>query len=226
MMHAGFVPVVAGVAELLALGLGFLGFVLVMTAAFVVALLVLARVMVRRVRRDRRVGKVALVMQMHGASSAPRRALAACRLRLYEAVTGATAAVDLLHAHGGPRGQLAQLTRRFAQSAGMFDTQLRLMQSEPHDAIIHGMTGPATARVAEFEAMARQIRHTACALLGGELDITVAALAADVEREIAALQAGVEALRALQIGETGVAITASGLNAAPPASVAARGSLR
>lgn len=225
MMQTGFVPVVGGVAELLALGLGFLGFVLVMTAAFVVALLLLTRAVVRRVRRDRRVGKAALLVQMHGASSLPRRTLAECRLRLYEAVTGATTAMELLHAHGGPRGQLAQLARRFAQSAGAFDAQLRLMQSEPQDAIIHGMTGPATTRVAEFEAMARQIRHTAFALLGGDLDITVADLATDVEREMNALQAGVDALHALRLGETGISIT-SGLRAAPPARVAARGNLR
>lgn len=221
MVQLEFVPVFGGVAEVLALGLGFLGFVLVMTAAFVIALLLLTRAVVRRVRRDRRVGKAALLIQMHGAASMPQRALAECRLRLYEAVTGATAAVTLLHAHGGPRGQLAQLARRFEQSAGAFDAQLRLMQSEPHDGIIHGMIGPATARVAEFEAMARQIRHTAFALLGGDLDLTVADLAKDVEREMRALQAGVEALHALRLGETGIPIT-SGLRAAPPARVAAR----
>ena len=128
MGQSGIMPVLASIGELVAIGLGFLAFVFIMTVAFVTALILLARAAVRRVRRNRYVGKAALMMQMQGAPPGPRRTVAHARLRLHEAVTGARSAVKLLEANGGLRGQLSSLARRFEQSAGAFDAQLRLMQ--------------------------------------------------------------------------------------------------
>jgi hypothetical protein len=198
------VPVLASIGELVAIGLGFLAFVLIMTLAFVTAIILLVRAAVRRVREDRRVGKAALTLQLHGTQPGPRRAVAQARLRLHEAVTGAGSAVRLLQAHGGLRGQLGSLVRRFEQSAGAFDAQLRLMQTEPYDEILQRTLAPVEARLDQFEGIARQIRHTVFAVLGGELDATVGDLATEVDREMRALQAGIEALRALRLGDVGM----------------------
>lgn len=204
MGQLGIAPAFASFGEFIALATGFLAFVLIMTTAFTVALILLVRAGVRRVRQDRRIGKATLMVQLHGTQPGPRRTLAQCRLRLHEAVTGARSAVTVLHANGGLRGQLGSLTRRFDQAAGAFDAQLRLMQSEPYEEILRSTLGPIEARLSEFEGIARQIRHTAFALLGGELDATVGDLAAEVEREMRALQAGIDALRALRVSEVGM----------------------
>jgi hypothetical protein len=214
MGHSGIVPIVGSVGELLAIGLGFLAFISMMTMAFVVALILLVRATVRRVRQDRRVGKAALMMQMHGSAPGPRRTVAHARLRLHESVSGVRSAVALLQVNGGPRGQLAGLVRRFEQAAGAFDAQLRLMQTEPQEHILERMLAPVDARLDQFEGIARQIRHTAFALLGGDLDATVHDLAAEVDREMRALQAGIDALHALRMGELS---TVNTLRAGSPA---------
>jgi hypothetical protein len=203
MGYMGIVPALASVGELLAIGLGFLAFVMLMTVAFVIALVLLARTAVRKVRQDRRVGKAALMVQMHSAPPGPRRAVAQSRVRLHEAITGAQSAVALLHTHAGARGQLAGLVRRFSQAAGAFDAQLRLMQSEPDAEMLRSSLAPVSVRLDEFEGIARQIRHTAFTVLGGELDVTVGDLAHEVEREMHSLQAGIDALHALRMGEAG-----------------------
>ena len=203
MEQIGVVPALASVGEFIAIGLGFLFFLMIMTVAFVVALALAARAVVRRVRKDGRVRKAALMAQMHGAPPGPRRAVAQSRVRLHETVTGARSAVALLQEHGGPRGQLASLVRRFEQAAGAFDAQLRLMQSEPNAEMLYRSLGPVDARLDQFEGIARQVRHTAFAVLGGDLDATVGDLAAEVEREMHALQAGIDALHALRFGDVG-----------------------
>ncbi len=188
-----------GIADLLTLVVALFGIFLIMLALIPVALVLLARSAYRRVRRDPRWNRRALVMQEKTTASGPRRGLFQLRVRLGDAIGSAKEAVKVLQTHGGVQGELASLVRRLDQVAATLDAQLRLMQSEPDMRLLNEMIAPARARVEEIEGTVRHVRNAAYAAIGGDMEGTVAAITADVEREVAALQAGVQMLRTMAI---------------------------
>lgn len=155
----------------------------------------------RRLRHDPRIGRAKLMLTEQYGAPGPRRNLAQLRLRLDEAVRGARRAVATLDASGGPQGELASLVQRLERAARALDAQLRLMASEPDDATLRDFLRPARDRVEELEEIVGRIRTAVFASLNGEMDATVSQLTADVDREVLALQAGVDALRGLTLGE-------------------------
>ncbi len=174
------------------LGMMALLFVLIPTVLFLVA-----RSAYRRVRRDPRVNRTTLRIQEMTSPPGPRRSLGHLRVRLGDALTSARAAVAVIQTHGSVQGDLASLVRRIDRVAAPLDAHLRLMQTEPDMRLLYELLQPARARVEEIERIVRQIRTAAYATLGGDMEGMVAQITADVEREVAALHAGMSTLHAL-----------------------------
>jgi hypothetical protein len=153
-----------------------------------VTLLAVWRV-VRWVRRSpglrRRVRSVQALTTPPGA-----RRQVACLRRDLSAAAHATGAV----------GELPLLVRRLGRVAGTLDAELRLLAAEPDPAELARVLPAARARVAEVSRVALTIRRAASAGLGAETAAEIAPLQAQVEREVLALDAGVDRLLALAAG--------------------------
>lgn len=184
-------------ADVVTVIVGLIGMMVFLFVLIPVLLMLLARSVVRRVRRDPRVARAKLMMQEKKSVPGPRRNLFQLRLRLGDAVASAKHAVAVLETHGSVRGDMASLARRLERVAAPLDAQLRLMQSELDIHLLYELLKPATARVEEIEQIVRHIRTAAYAALSGDMEGTVAAITADVEHEVAALNAGVDMLHAL-----------------------------
>ncbi len=183
-------------AMIAVLGMAVVLFVFIPTVLFLVA-----RSAYRRIRRDPRVSRTALLFQEKTSPPGPRRTLVHLRVRLGDAVTSARAAVAVIETHGSVQGDLASLVRRIDRVAAPLDAQLRLMQTEPDLRLLYEMLQPARARVEEIEGIVRHIRTAAYATLGGDMAGAVARITADVAREVAALQAGMSTLHALTMDD-------------------------
>jgi hypothetical protein len=164
-----------------------------------VFLVLLARSVWRRVRREPRWVRTTMRVQEKTSVPGPRRSLFQLRMRLADAIASAKQSVAVLEAHGGVRGDVASLVRRLERAAAPLDAHLHLMQSEPDLHLLAGMLAPAAARVTEIEDIVRHVRSAAYAALSGDMEGTVAAITADMKREVAALQAGVSTLHALSM---------------------------
>jgi uncharacterized protein YneF (UPF0154 family) len=190
LLFVSMADVVTAIVALL--GMAAILFVLIPAVLFLVA-----RSAYRRIRRDPRVNRTTLRIQEMTSQPGPRRSLMHLRLRLGDAVTSARAAVAVIQAHGSVQGDLASLVRRIDRAAAPLDAQLRLMQTEPDMRLLYELLQPARARVEEIERIVRHIRTAAYATLGGDMEGTVTQITADVEREVAALHAGMSTLHAL-----------------------------
>jgi hypothetical protein len=165
-------------------------------------LLVLAAVWraVRWLRRNQRLHRRVRTAQALLAPPGPRRQVAWLRREL-AAATGATAdAVALVREAGGAVGELPHLARRLRRVAGTLDAELRLLAGEPEPAELARVLPAARARVDEVTQVARTIRRASSAALGAGTAAEVAPLQAEVEREVAALDAGIHRLLALAAG--------------------------
>ncbi|HEV2919352.1 MAG TPA: hypothetical protein VG673_08940 [Actinomycetota bacterium] len=164
-----------------------------------VALVVVWRV-VRWVRRStglrRRVRSVQALTTPPGA----RRQVACLRRDLSAAAHATGEAVALVRAAGGAVGELPLLARRLGRVAGTLDAELRLLAREPDPAELARVLPAARARVADVTRVALTIRRAASAGLGAETAAEIAPLQAQVEREVLALDAGVDRLLALAAG--------------------------
>jgi hypothetical protein len=109
-------------------------------------------------------------------------------------------AVAVVKAAGGAVGDLPQLARRLGRVAGTLDAELRLLAGEPDQAELARVLPAARARVADVRRVALGIRRAASAGLGAETAAEIAPLEAEVEREVLALDAGVDRLLALASG--------------------------
>jgi len=96
-----------------------------------------------------------------------------------------------------PVGELPSLVRRLTRAADALEAELGLLAREPDPAELNARLAAARARVGELGGAARRIRHAAAAARQGASDAGVAELTGDLDTELSALQAGVQALAQL-----------------------------
>ena len=106
----------------------------------------------------------------------------------------------MVRAAGGTVGDLPQLARRLGRVAATLDAELRLLAREPDLSELARVLPAARARVADVTRVALTIRRAASAGLGADTAAELAPLEAEVEREVRALDAGVDRLLALASG--------------------------
>ena len=162
----------------------------------IVALILLLRFLYRRVRRSRTVGGAVLRTRAR-LSRGPQRTILGLRVRLEESLDSGRAAVDLAARNGGPRGELPRLFRRIQQEGVALDLQLRLMESETDSRVLAAELPAAGDRVEQVAGLVRRLRSAVASGLAGSTDDTLTALNSEMDREVAALHAGVEELHAL-----------------------------
>lgn len=192
--------VFVGTADVLTVLLGLFVISVVLLTLIPVLVVFAVRSTYRRLRRDPRWNRAALIVQEKTNAPGPRRHLLHLRVRVQDSIVSARMAVSVLQAYGHVQGELASLVRRLEPITQTLDAQLRLMQSEPDMRLLQTMLGPVQARVVEIEAAVRHIRGAAYAAIGGDMEESVAMLTADIAREVAALQAGMQALRTFPAG--------------------------
>jgi hypothetical protein len=139
-------------------------------------------------------------VQALAAPPGPRRQVACLRRDLSAAAHATGEAVTVVKAAGGTVGDLPQLARRLGRAARTLDAELRLLAAEPDHAEVARVLPAARARVADVTRVALTIRRAASAGLGAETAVELAPLEAEVEREVLALDAGVDRLLALASG--------------------------
>ncbi|MEV1131718.1 hypothetical protein [Agromyces sp. NPDC049794] len=173
----------------------FLAFLFMVVVAMTTAFLVV-RAIIRRLRRSRAVGGAVLRTRArlsHGARGRVRR----LRVRLHDTLDSGRSAIELADGGDGPRGELSRLFRRIRQEGEALDRQLRLMESETDAAVLAEDLPGAADRVEQVAALVRRLRSAVASGLGDLSDDSLTTLRSDVDREVAALHTGVEALRAL-----------------------------
>ena len=185
-----------------------LGAIVLLSIGVMVTVVLVVRALVRRVRRSRTFGATTLRTRAR-VSHGPQRTVLALRVRLDDALRSGRAAVELAAQPGGSagargsgssrgsRGELARLFRRIDEEGGVLDLQLRLMESETSSAVLADEIPAARRRVDQVEALVRQVRDAVASGLSGTTDDALHALGSDVDREVAALQAGIDELQAL-----------------------------
>jgi hypothetical protein len=179
------------------------GLLLTVLAGFLVTGLLLLLAVWRAVRWVRRSGRLrqrVRTAQALVAPPGPRREVAWLRRELAAATRASTEAVALVGTAGGVVGELPGLARRLGRVAGTLDAELRLLAGEPDPAELARVLPAARARVADATRVARTIRRASSAALGAETAAGIVPLQAEVEREVAALDAGIDRLLALAAG--------------------------
>jgi hypothetical protein len=173
---------------------------LIIVALSVTTVVVVVRAVVKRIRRSRAVGGAVLRTRARVATG-PRGKVLRLRVRLRESLESGRAALDVA-AHGdGPRGDLTRLFRRIEHEGESLDLQLRLMESETDATTLSRELPTADGRVDQVVELVHRLRSAVAAGLGGVSDDALSALHADVDREVAALHAGVQELRLLNQGD-------------------------
>ncbi|MCP2367497.1 hypothetical protein BCL57_001651 [Agromyces flavus] len=173
---------------------------LIIVALSVTTVVLAVRFVVKRLRRSRAVGGAVLRTRARVATG-PRGKVLRMRVRLRESLESGRAALEVA-AHGdGPRGDLTRLFRRIEHEGESLDLQLRLMESETDAAALSRELRTADGRVEQVVDLVRRLRSAVAAGLGGVSDDALTALHADVDREVAALHAGVQELRLLNQGD-------------------------
>jgi hypothetical protein len=169
---------------------------LIFVVAAICAVAFIARALYRRLRRNRALAGTALRTRA-GFSRGPQRKILFLRVRLAEALDSGRAAVDLAGRSEGPRGELPRLFRRIQEECMALDLQLRLLQSETDAAVLAEELPAARHRVDQVAGLVRRLRSAVASGLAGSTDDTLTTLLTDVDREVAALHAGVQELRRL-----------------------------
>jgi hypothetical protein len=155
---------------------------------------------VRWVRRSPRVRRRVRSVQALTTPPGARRQVACLRRDLHVAAVATGEAVAVVRKAGGMVGDLPQLARRLGRMAATLDAELRLLAHEPDPVELARVLPAARARVADVSRVALTIRRAASAGLGAETAAELAPLEAEVEREVLALDAGVDRLLALASG--------------------------
>jgi hypothetical protein len=167
-----------------------MGFVSIATVIFIL------RALVKRIRRNRNLAS-AMLRARAQFSWGPQRRVFTLRVRLREALDSGQAAVDLTARSDGPRGELPRLFRRIQEEGVAMDLQLRLMESETDPAVLAVELPAAGHRVDQVVSLVRRLRAAVASGLAGPTDDSLTSLHSDVDREVAALRAGVQELQRL-----------------------------
>ena len=179
--------------ETLALVLIVLGLI-VLGSILVVA--VLARVLYKRIRRSRAINSAVLQARTL-LSYGPRREVLKLRLRLSDTLESGQAAVNLAVNGESTRGELPRLFRRIQAEGVTLEAQLRLLATEADPVLLAEGIPVARRRVDMVAGLVRRLRSFVAGSLGEISDDALARLRSDVEREVTALNAGVEELHIL-----------------------------
>lgn len=161
-----------------------------------VALVFLVRALYKRVRRNLALSGTSLRFRAR-LSSGPKRDVLKLRVRLKETLDSGAAAMDLAARSDGPRGELPQLFGRLTGEGIRLDSQLRLLESENDPAILNEGVIQARQRLDQLAHLVRRLRTVVGAGLGGMSDDSLATLRTDINREIAAVSAGMQELHEL-----------------------------
>ena len=170
-------------------------------AVSTVTVVLLARLLYRRVRRSRALNGAVLRARTR-VSIGPQHEILRLRLRLRDSLESGQAAIALTARNEGPRGELRRLFRRIQDEGAAVDAQLLLLSTERDPAELAAALPVAGRRVERITGLVRRVRSVVAAGLGGRTDDSLSALGGDVEREIAAVNAGVAELHALNSGDT------------------------
>jgi hypothetical protein len=157
---------------------------------------VTVRALVKRIRRSRVLSGAALRTRAN-LSTGPQRRVLRLRVRLNETLLSGQAAVDLVARGDGPRSELPRLFARIHKEGVALDAQLRLLESETDAAVLAEELPAATRRVELVTESVRRLRSVVATGLGGVSDDTLTALRSEVDREVVALQAGLQELHEL-----------------------------
>jgi hypothetical protein len=171
------------------------GFAFIVVASILTVLLI-ARAVYRRVRRSRTVNAGALRARA-AMSWGSQRTVLQLRLRLGAALDSGQAAIDLLPRVNGPTGDLPRLFRRIRVEAERVDAQLRFLESENESAVLERWLTVMRGRVEQVVSLVGRLRSAVSAGLDGLGSDALNGLQADVEREIAALHAGLKQFQTL-----------------------------
>lgn len=186
--------------------IGVLVSLLLMVAVSVTTVVLIVRAVVKRIRRNRALAGAALRTRAQF-SSGPRRKVLRLRVRLDEILDSGRAAVDLAARADGPHGELPELFGRIEHEGAALDLQLRLLESEIDSTVLAGGLSSAGRRVEQLAGLVRRLRAAVASGLEGVTDDSLSVLRSDVDREVAALHAGVEELRTLNRRDGPVAPT-------------------
>lgn len=162
----------------------------------ITTVVLVVRAVVRRIRRSRSLAGGMLRARAQF-SSGPQRQVLRLRVRLGELLDSGQAAVDLTTRGEGPRGELPRLYGRIREEGVALDLQLRLLESETDAEVLAAELPAAGHRVDQVAALVRRVRSAVASGLAGQTDDTLTALHSDVDREVAALHAGVQELQRL-----------------------------
>ena len=173
-----------------------LAIVVLIWVCTIAALILVVRALYRRVRRSRVVGGAVLRTRAR-VSRGPQRTILGLRVRLAESLDSGQAAVDLAARSSGPRGELPRLFRRIRDEATALDLQLQLLESETDPAVLAAELPAAGDRVEQVVGLVRRLRSTVASGLAGQSDDTLTMLRSEMDREVAALHAGVQELHLL-----------------------------
>ncbi|MFF2371421.1 hypothetical protein [Agromyces sp. NPDC058110] len=173
--------------------LSVLGGIVLLSIAVVVTFVLVVRAVVRRVRRERVASGAALRARAR-VSRGPQREVLALRVRLDEALRSGAAAIELV---ASPRSELPRLFGRIRDEGAVLDLQLRLLESERDPAVLARERAAARERVDQVEQLVRHVRSAVASGLSGTTDDSLAALRSEVDREVAAVRAGIDELQAL-----------------------------
>lgn len=171
---------------------------LIFVVVAITAVALIGRALYRRLRRNRALAGTALRTRA-GFSLGPQRKVRFLRVRLADTLDSGQAAVDLAGRSDGPRGELPRLFRRISEEGVALDLQLRLLESETDSAVLAQELPAAGHRVDQVAALVRRLRSAVASGLSGSTDDNFTALHADMEREVAALHAGVQELHRLNL---------------------------
>lgn len=169
---------------------------LIMVVVSIATVFLILRALVSRLRRNRAIAGTVLRTRARF-SSGQRGKVLRLRVRLEETLASGQAAVDLAVYGDRPRGDLPELFRRIEHEGGALDLQLRLMESETDSAALAEELSTAGRRVEQVAGLVRRLRSAVASGFEGTTDDTLAMLRSDVDREVAALHAGVQELRTL-----------------------------
>ncbi|QYF75034.1 hypothetical protein [Cryobacterium sp. PAMC25264] len=156
----------------------------------------IGRTVYTRMRRSRAVNR-GLLRTRATLSVGPQHEILAQRVRLRDSLYSGHAAVDIAGRSAGPHGDLKRLFRRIESEAQTVDAHLLLLSSETEPEVLRGALPLAVHRVDQVTGLVRTVRAAVAAGLGGFSDDALLTLQLEVDREIAALDAGMAQLHTL-----------------------------